>query len=148
VNFYLFTRRSLGDVIEIFAPGTGIAVQVVQLGPRNNSAGLATNVNITLDAKPRDTKTLYPITSTRYNVTLYDIEGLTWGDHTLDIALMSMVYPGRTVPYGTEMMFDYAIVNDDSPPFTSTATSASIISTSSSTTDPSTTGVSLVSKKR
>lgn len=140
----------MGDVIEIFAPGTGIAVQVVQLGPRNNSAGLATNVNITLDAKPPDTKTLYPITSIRYNVTLYNIGGLTWGDHTLDIALMSMVYPGRTVPYGTEMMFDYAIVNDDSPPFTSTATSASIISTSSvstSTTDPSTTGVSLVSKK-
>lgn len=141
--------HSLDNVIEkIITLGRGIAIQIVQLGPRNNSPGLATNVSITLDAQPPAIKTLYPTTFNQFNVTLYGVEGLAWGDHTLDIALMSMIYPGRNFLYGTEMMFDYAIVNDTSPPFNSaTSASSTTSSMASSATNPSTTNVPLVSTK-
>jgi len=89
--------------------GTGISLFVAY----NNRLGL--NVSITLDNNFTtinwfilDTDYTTP-TITTYNATLYDIQNLTDGDHTLNIVLQD--YRGNQ----SDMMFDYAAVTGTRP---------------------------------
>jgi hypothetical protein len=49
-----------------------------------------------------------------YNVTLYDVQSLSVGDHTLDVALLDYTLSNGTT-VGSLIRFDAAAVNDTSP---------------------------------
>jgi hypothetical protein len=49
-----------------------------------------------------------------YNVTLFKVQSLAQGDHTLDVALVDYIFSNGTT-MGSLMRFDSALVNDTAP---------------------------------
>ncbi|KAH7920454.1 hypothetical protein BV22DRAFT_802645 [Leucogyrophana mollusca] len=135
-----FTLAQCGtdDNCELSIPftGTGITIYVLQTGP------IGVSVSAVVDGGQPTTHTLSGPTGPNYqstNMTLFDVQSLASGSHTLSLTVLD--FDG---PYGTQswLGFDYAHIREaDPPPSTSTSpqsapsppTTISSISSSSST---------------
>jgi hypothetical protein len=109
--------------------GSGITIYVVQV----NFAGI--NVSVTVDALPPSIRTFLEPKFYQHNFPLFDIQGLTSGDHTIDVALLDCQYNASNLfayPNGTSALaFDYAIINDQQIVTTSAPATSSTASSSS-----------------
>ena len=106
------------------APGSGITLYVAH---ENESV----NASITLDGNSSSaTKQTLLNNSTveLYNITLYDIQSLPFGDHEVTVAMLGWVTGGDS-----QLWFDYAAVNDSHP-------SPKLSATPSASASPSTSG--------
>ena len=113
--------------------GSGITIYVVQV----NFAAI--NVSVTVDSLQPTIRTFPEPQWYLHNFSLFDIQELPSGNHTIDLALLDTQYnTGDKYAYtnGTSALaFDYAIVNDQlispsSTPVTSPAQSSSSSSVS------------------
>lgn len=116
--------------------GTGITLYVIQIGDYGN-------FTIALDGGEATVKTLPYIVQPSYNITLYDIQSLSYGNHYVTVNMQDWTGGGSLVG---SLIFDYAAVSDTiagaaSPSTSSSASvtvagspaSSSVAATSSST---------------
>jgi len=101
-----------------------------------NFAGI--NVSIIVDALPPQTCTFLEPQFYQHNFPLFDFQGLPWGDHIVDVALLDCQYNASNrfaYPNGTSgLAFDYAVINDlqlspAAPPMTSLPVTSSPVAT-------------------
>jgi hypothetical protein len=82
-----------------------------------------------------------------YNFTIYDIQSLSPGNHTLVIALLDAGQGSKSAAFGenSTLSFDYALVNNDTSPHpTSSVSSSASLSVSPS---PSTSSSSMLASR-
>ncbi|KAF7970653.1 hypothetical protein HWV62_23348 [Athelia sp. TMB] len=113
--------------------GSGITLYIVQV---NFSA---VNVSITVDNLQPEYQ-VYPEAGYLHNVTLFNVQGLPFGPHTISVGLLDYAYTSRDAyayKNGTStLVFDFAVVNEASASITpgpSTAAPAPTQKSSSST---------------
>jgi len=108
---------------------SGITIYVVQV----NFAGI--NVSVSVDSLLPSIRTFLEPKFYQHNFPLFDIQGLTSGDHTIDVALLDCQYNASNLfayPNGTSALaFDYATINDQQIVTTSAPATSSTASSSS-----------------
>ena len=97
-------------VSKLSIAGSGITIYVVQV----NFAGI--NVSITVDTLAPTIRTFLEPKFYHHDFPLYDIQGLPWGSHFIDVALLDCQYNSSNrfaYPNGTSgLAFDRAVIND------------------------------------
>lgn len=90
--------------------GSGITIFVVQ-------SSNALNASLTLDGNSTTARSIVALPAVNdyaYNLTLYDVQSLTYASHTLDVALIDFIQDNGTAT-PSMIRFDYAAINDTTP---------------------------------
>ncbi|KAF7971903.1 hypothetical protein HWV62_19465 [Athelia sp. TMB] len=113
--------------------GSGITLYIVQV---NFSA---VNVSITVDNLQPEYQ-VYPEAGYLHNVTLFNVQGLPFGPHTISVGLLDYAYTSRDAyayKNGTStLVFDFAVVNEASASITPGPSTAAPAPTQKSSKSP------------
>lgn len=115
---YVYTGVCFATCRQQSGPGSGIDIMVVQVN------FTAINVSIAVDSLP-PTITEVPERGYLHNFSLFAIQELPWGPHSVVVTLLDYTYPttaGYVYTNGTSgLVFDYAIINEENLAATSSS---------------------------